>query len=168
MRVADFQTEALEEDLLKYYNPIRHVVILTLIQLGGLGITTLSTALFLLFGQRASLSTHDVVESSFRVRPEGKMRPLLVQVFVWTVTIEAVGAALLLLNTIPEPSGFWSWAARSWSSPAALRTASSAPQRTRSPGWTVSALPCWRCGETAHRVRRRRPKPTTGSPKPTS
>jgi hypothetical protein len=47
------------------FSTFGHVVILALIQLGGLGITTLSTALFLVFGQRASLSTHDIVESSF-------------------------------------------------------------------------------------------------------
>nr|MCU0979474.1 Trk family potassium uptake protein [Pirellulaceae bacterium] len=74
------------------FSTFGHVVILLLIQLGGLGITTLSTALFLVFGQRASLSTHDVVESSFRARPEGKLKPLLIQVFVWTIAIEAVGA----------------------------------------------------------------------------
>ena len=37
------------------FSTFGHAVILALIQLGGLGITTLSTALFLLFGQRASL-----------------------------------------------------------------------------------------------------------------
>jgi trk system potassium uptake protein TrkH len=85
-------------------------VILLLIQLGGLGITTLSTALFLLFGQRASLSTHDVVESSFVARPQGKLKPLLVQVFVWTVLIEAAGAALLLpaeLSRLPALQAAW-------------------------------------------------------------
>lgn len=87
-----------------------HVVILALIQLGGLGITTLSTALFLFFGQRASLSTHDIVESSFRARPEGKLKPLLIQVFIWTVAIEAVGAAVLLpseLGRLPPPQAAW-------------------------------------------------------------
>jgi hypothetical protein len=74
------------------------VVIMALIQPGGLGITTLSTALFLVFGQRASLSTHDMVESSFRARPEGRLKPLLAQVFVWTIAIEAVGAGILLPN----------------------------------------------------------------------
>src|SRR5215831_16362938 len=78
------------------FSPFGHVVILALIQLGGLGITTLSTALFLVFGQRASLSTHDMVESSFRARPEGRLKLLLAQVFVATVAIEAVGAAVLL------------------------------------------------------------------------
>jgi trk system potassium uptake protein TrkH len=78
------------------FSAFGHVVIMLLIQLGGLGITTLSTALFLFFGQRASLSTHDVVESSFRARPEGKLKPLVAQVFVWTIAIEAVGAAILL------------------------------------------------------------------------
>jgi trk system potassium uptake protein TrkH len=78
------------------FSTFGHLVILALIQLGGLGITTLSTALFLLFGQRASLSTHDIVESSFRTRPEGKLGGLLAQVFLWTIAIEAIGAALLL------------------------------------------------------------------------
>lgn len=38
----------------------------------------------------------DIVESSFRARPEGKLKPLLVQVIVWTVATEAIGEALLL------------------------------------------------------------------------
>lgn len=92
------------------YSTFGHVVILLLIQLGGLGITTLSTALFLFFGQRASLSTHDVVQSSFRARPEGKLKPLLIQVFVWTVAIEAAGAAILLpaeLSRLPPLQAGW-------------------------------------------------------------
>ena len=85
-------------------------VILALIQLGGLGITTLSTTLFLVFGQRASLSTRDMVESSFRARPAGRLTPLLAQVFVWTVAIEAVGAAVLLpaeLGRMPPLGAVW-------------------------------------------------------------
>ncbi len=92
------------------YSTFGHVVILLLIQLGGLGITTLSTALFLFFGQRASLSTHDVVQSSFRARPEGKLKPLLIQVFVWTIAIEAAGAAILLpteLSRLPPLQAAW-------------------------------------------------------------
>ncbi len=92
------------------FSTLGHAVILALIQLGGLGITTLSTTLFLFFGQRASLSTHDLVESSFRARPEGKLRPLLVQVFVWTVAIEAVGAVMLLpaeLHRLPPLRALW-------------------------------------------------------------
>jgi trk system potassium uptake protein TrkH len=86
------------------------VVILALIQVGGLGITTLSTALFLVFGQRASLSTYDMVESSFRVRPEGRLQSLLAQVFVWTIVIEVVGAAVLLpaeLDRMPPLRAAW-------------------------------------------------------------
>jgi len=97
-------------DTAKEFSTFGHIVILTLTQLGGLGITTLSTALFLFFGQRASLSTHDVVESSFRARPEGKLKPLLIQVFVWTVAIEAVGAAILLpteLRRLPPLQAVW-------------------------------------------------------------
>lgn len=92
------------------FSSFGHVVILGLIQLGGLGITTMSTALFLFFGQRASLSTHDVVESSFRARPEGRLGRLLAQVFVWTLVIETAGAAILLpaeLKRLPPLEAAW-------------------------------------------------------------
>jgi trk system potassium uptake protein len=92
------------------FSTFGQAVILTLIQLGGLGITTLSTALFLLFGQRASLSSHDVVESSFRARPVGKLKPLLTRVFLWTLLIEAVGAVVLLpseLHRLPTWRAMW-------------------------------------------------------------
>jgi trk system potassium uptake protein TrkH len=92
------------------FSTFGHVVILGLIQLGGLGITTLSIALFLVFGQRASLSTYDMVESSFRARPEGRLQSLLAQVFVSTIAIEAVGAAVLLpaeLDRLPPLGAVW-------------------------------------------------------------
>lgn len=92
------------------FSTFGHAVILALIQLGGLGITTISTALFLFFGQRASLSTHDVVESSFRAQPEGKLGALLGQVFVWTIAIEAIGAVLLLpteMRRLPPLAAAW-------------------------------------------------------------
>jgi trk system potassium uptake protein TrkH len=92
------------------YSSFGQLVILLLIQLGGLGIMTLSTALFLLFGQKASLSTHDVVEGSFVAKPRGNLKPLLVQVFLWTIVIEAIGAALLLpaeLRRLPLLPALW-------------------------------------------------------------
>ncbi len=92
------------------YSAFGQAVILMLIQLGGLGITTLSTAMFLIFGQRASLSTHDVLESSFLARPKGNLKPLLLQVFLWTIAIEAIGAALLLpaeLRRLPFAQAVW-------------------------------------------------------------
>jgi trk system potassium uptake protein TrkH len=94
----------------KEFSTFGHVVILALVQLGGFGITTLSTALFLVFGQRASLSTHDMVESSFRARPEGRLKSLLSQVFIWTVAIEAFGAVVLLpaeLGRMPLLGAAW-------------------------------------------------------------
>ncbi|MFZ5573214.1 MAG: TrkH family potassium uptake protein [Thermodesulfobacteriota bacterium] len=94
----------------KEYSTFGHAVILLLIQLGGLGITTLSTALFMLFGQQASLSTNDAVEGSFLARPKGRLKPLLIQVFLWTITIETIGAAALLpaeLGRLPVLQAVW-------------------------------------------------------------
>src|SRR5262245_7536411 len=92
------------------FSTFGHVVILALIQLGGLGITTLSTARFQVFGPRASLSTIDMVGGSYPARAEGRHKSLLAQVFVWTVAIEAVGAALLLpaeLGRMPPLGAAW-------------------------------------------------------------
>ncbi len=92
------------------YSTFGHVVILLLIQLGGLGITTLSTALLLLFGQRTSLSNRDVVEGSYLARPKGKLKTLLLQIFVWAFFIEAIGVLLLLpteLSRLPAFEALW-------------------------------------------------------------
>ncbi|MEW6077906.1 MAG: TrkH family potassium uptake protein [Thermodesulfobacteriota bacterium] len=93
------------------FSAFGQTAILLLIQLGGLGITTLSTALFLLFGQRTSLSAGEVVESNFLARPRGKLKTLLLQIFIWTVAIEAVGALTLLpaeLARLPVLQAVWS------------------------------------------------------------
>jgi trk system potassium uptake protein TrkH len=77
------------------FTPFGQAVILVLIQVGGIGITTLSTALLLLAGRAVSLSETEAVQTSFTARRQETLGRLLLRVLLWTLVIEAVGAALL-------------------------------------------------------------------------
>lgn len=73
-------------------------VLLILVQVGGLGIATLSTALLLLIGQGVSFSSQDAVQDSFTLSHRVSLGSLLRQVLFWTVFIEVLGAGLLFLT----------------------------------------------------------------------
>ena len=85
-------------------------VLLGLVQIGGLGITTLSTTLFLLMGHEVSLSSHDAVQDSFAASHRLSLPTLLRLVFLWTLTIEALGAGVLFLSEsqrLPMDQALW-------------------------------------------------------------
>lgn len=93
------------------YSGFGQAVILMLIQCGGVGITTLSTALLLLMGERASLTSTEAVTESLTTRRGTAMGPLLRRVLMWTLTIEAAGALLLLaeeIERLPFADALWS------------------------------------------------------------
>ncbi len=79
-------------------NGFGQAVLLGLVQIGGLGIATLSTTLLLLVGQNVSLSSHDAVQDSFAASHRLSLGALLRLVFLWTLTIEALGAVILFLT----------------------------------------------------------------------
>lgn len=87
------------------------VVILLLIQLGGLGIMTFSLIIFSLFSGRVSLAHRTVIEQTVvgRVRDE-HLWPLVRLVFRFTMASEAVGALCLFLRFLPERG----WASAGW------------------------------------------------------
>jgi len=73
------------------------VVILGLIQTGGLGIMTFGLFFLLLLGRRLSLFGRSLVMSSLASSPWEDFWPLLRTVFVATLAVEGAGAALLSL-----------------------------------------------------------------------
>jgi len=72
------------------------LIILTLIQLGGLGILTFSSWLLLAMGKRLSVRGSEVVSSAFHTARHRGLRSLIARIVVFTFAIEAVGAFLLL------------------------------------------------------------------------
>lgn len=91
-------------------NGFGQAVLLGLVQVGGLGITTLSTATLLLIGQQVSLAGSDAVQDSFALSHRMSLGSMLRLVIFWTLAIEAVGAALLFLaesQRLPPSQALW-------------------------------------------------------------
>ena len=78
------------------------IVILVLIQLGGLGIMTFATALFAAFGSRLSFGDRLGLTQSFLADNRGKHTSLLKAVIFTTLAVELVGAILLLFKFYPR------------------------------------------------------------------
>jgi len=74
------------------------MVILILIQLGGLGIITLSTFFIWFLGKKISFRDRRIVESSFVPSPEKEFRSLLWGVIRLTFIMEGIGALILWLR----------------------------------------------------------------------
>jgi trk system potassium uptake protein TrkH len=84
--------------------------LLSLVQVGGLGITTLSTAALLLIGQQISLAGSDSVQDSFALSHRISLGTMLRLVIFWTLVIEALGAAVLFLaesQRLPTGQALW-------------------------------------------------------------
>ena len=81
------------------------VIILCLIQVGGLGIMSLSVTLVLVSGRRVSIRDRALVQDAFIPRLSGESLALLKLVFASTFLIEGVGVVLLWLFT-PEHKWF--------------------------------------------------------------
>jgi trk system potassium uptake protein TrkH len=73
------------------------VVILALIQLGGLGVMTFTVFFFLFLGKSLGTRGRWIVTESFTVAPVREIRKLLGSIFGATFAAEAIGAALLFL-----------------------------------------------------------------------
>ncbi|RMG60622.1 MAG: hypothetical protein D6713_02470 [Deltaproteobacteria bacterium] len=78
------------------------VVILLLIQAGGLGYMTLSTIISLLIGKRISLRDRLIMAEAYNVLSlEGLVR-FTKTIFTITVSLEIIGATILFFNWLPQ------------------------------------------------------------------
>ena len=73
-------------------------VVLVLIQCGGLGIMTFSTVLILAVGGRFSVAGRRVLQDTFTHGPDTRLPSLIRHVVMFTLVLEAAGAALLFLH----------------------------------------------------------------------
>ncbi|HEX7090383.1 MAG TPA: potassium transporter TrkG [Longimicrobiales bacterium] len=87
-------------DTATFFTPAGQVVVLLLIQLGGLGILTFTTLLILVIGRRISLRGEALVggvEAVTHIEPGQLVR----SIFRYTVLIEAAGALALWIAWVP-------------------------------------------------------------------
>ncbi|MCC6492916.1 MAG: hypothetical protein IT424_07835 [Pirellulales bacterium] len=80
------------------FNFTGQAIILALIQLGGIGIITVTTFAMVQLGNRASLRQRTVIVETLGVSDRADLRGILGHVFVATALFEACGAAVLTLR----------------------------------------------------------------------
>jgi len=90
------------QDTATYWSAFGKTVIILLIQIGGLGVITISTLFFLLLRQRVGLRQREVLTESINTTAVGDIMRLIRMILVGTVVIELVGAVLLSIRFIPR------------------------------------------------------------------
>lgn len=83
------------QDTATYYSLFGQSVILVLIQLGGLGIMTLSASLPLIFGRQLSVSQRDFMQGLLNLTDYQDVKAILSGIVRYTLIIEGLGAAIL-------------------------------------------------------------------------
>ncbi|MCR4317080.1 MAG: TrkH family potassium uptake protein [Planctomycetes bacterium] len=78
-----------------YFTTFGQVVILVLIQIGGLGVMTISVALFRWLGRSVSFHQRMVMQDLFAHTPREDIYSLVKSVIAFTLSAETIGAALL-------------------------------------------------------------------------
>ena len=85
------------------------VVILILIQMGGLGIITIMSGLMISFHQRIGIGDRMLIQDAFNLNTLSGLVRFIKKVFIGTFVVEGVGALLYMLVFIPEfgVKGIW-------------------------------------------------------------
>jgi trk system potassium uptake protein TrkH len=85
-----------------YFTSFGQGVILTLIQLGGLGVMTFSVFFFLSIGKRVSFRQRMVLQETFAHTPREDIYRLIKSIFFFTAAAELIGAILLFVHWSKE------------------------------------------------------------------
>lgn len=85
------------------------IVILILIQIGGLGIITFMTAVMLLFNQKIDISDRLLIQDAFNLNTLSGIVTFVKKVLAGTLTVEGIGACFYTLVFVPQfgAKGIW-------------------------------------------------------------
>ncbi len=85
------------------------VVILILIQVGGLGVVTVITGLMLLLNKKIGIGDRLLIQDAFNLNTMSGLVRFVKNVLFGTLIIEGIGAVLYMLVFVPEfgPKGIW-------------------------------------------------------------
>jgi trk system potassium uptake protein TrkH len=89
------------------FSMVGQVVILLLMQLGGLGIMTFSTVALVLLGGRMSLRHEGAIASLVSPQDRRQLFATARRVLLFTLSVEAVGAASLVVAFLQQGDGFF-------------------------------------------------------------
>lgn len=97
-------------DTSTHWSTVGQVIILILIQLGGLGFMTLVASLFLLLNHKVSLKSRMVIQKSYSLAHIGFRKKVITGILGISLLIELIGSILLSFAFIPEygvKQGIW-------------------------------------------------------------
>ena len=85
------------------------VVILLLIQIGGLGIITIMSGLMILLNRKLSIKDHLLIQDAFNLNTMSGLAKFIKNVLLGTLIIEGTGALLYVLVFVPQfgAKGIW-------------------------------------------------------------
>ncbi len=85
------------------------IVILILIQIGGLGVITMMTGVMLILNRKIGISDRMLIQDSFNLNSMSGLVAFVKKVLLGTVIIEVIGAIAYMFVFIPEfgPKGIW-------------------------------------------------------------
>ena len=85
------------------------IVILLLIQIGGLGIITIMSGLMLLLNRKLGISDHLLIQDAFNLNTMSGLGKFIKNVLFGTLLIEGIGALLYMFVFVPEfgAKGIW-------------------------------------------------------------
>ena len=85
------------------------VIILLLIQIGGLGVITIATGILVMLGKKISIGNRILIQDSFNLNSMAGMVKFIKKVIIGTFVIEGIGALLYMTVFIPDfgVKGIW-------------------------------------------------------------
>lgn len=95
-------TGLIVEDTYLHWTGFGQFVILMLIQVGGLGLITLTSLVNIMIGKKLGLRSMDLAKESMNTDSFADVKRMVRTILVVTLSIEAVGAAILALTFVPK------------------------------------------------------------------
>lgn len=89
-------------DITTQFNWLGDIIIMLLIQIGGLGIVTITTLTLILANRRISMKDRQLIMVTWNVDEPGGMVRLIRQLVLYSISTEFVGMLLLALSFIPK------------------------------------------------------------------
>ncbi|MBQ8856848.1 MAG: Trk family potassium uptake protein [Lachnospiraceae bacterium] len=102
-------TGLIVQDTSLYWSNFGQAVILTMIQIGGLGFMTIATMFFMFLRKRVHLRGRELLSESISVNQVGGIMRLAKKILLGTFLIEGIGALLLMIRFVPlyGAQGIW-------------------------------------------------------------
>lgn len=104
-------TGLIVQTTMTYWSIFGQAVILLLVQIGGLGVVTITTGMFFALGKRITLGNRMLIQESLGLNTLTGLVSLVKKIILGTLIVEGVGAILYATQFVPEFGlGYGIWA----------------------------------------------------------